>query len=158
MTLLKELSDCLKELDEDAILLNTTSNSFALLKRFAVNLITLSKLITVLNEDAKKRKAKLEKDISVMVLSLMNNDGVKHQNKAKNIAETHYQSEKIELVSIECMLEKANILYRAYDKLFFIGHTELKYLAKDIAIQNMEQQYVADDLYSIDDEHEDQTS
>ena len=95
---LQEFTNCLKQLDEDSSLLTSTMTNSSMLKRFAFNMIELSKFVTIFNEEYELKKAKLDKDMSIMIMDLMKKDGVKYQNKAKNIAENHSHSEHTDVI------------------------------------------------------------
>jgi len=141
MSDLTEFAEILKQLDKDADALQSAMTNSALLKKFAFNLITLSKFITIFNEDYEVTKASLDKDIRLKVMELIEKDLVKYKNQAEAIAENERSQELQDLRHTKTMLEKAKILYNSYDRLFSVAHTEFKYLAKDMAVQNMHEQY-----------------
>lgn len=104
-------------------------------------MIYLSKFVTIFDEQHKKQKALLDKQITIMVMDLIRSSKVKHKNKAQVMAESHYDKEMDWVLDLEIILRKAEILYRSYKTFLDVAHTELRYLQKDMVQTNMHNQY-----------------
>lgn len=141
MTTLEELNAILTKIDSQTTILNSWMASSLVLKLFASYMIDLSKFITEMNSNYEMWKLTYDNDIETKVMDLMMKEWVKYRNKAQIIAESEKQKERIDLLWAKMILEKAERLYKSYDRLFQVAHTEYRYLAKDMAYTNMHEQY-----------------
>lgn len=147
-----ELQKIIELLDEQAGLVTSSVTSSAVLKKFASWMIELSKYITDAEEQYTLHKVNTDNSITKKVLSLMREWWVKHRNKAQLLADTLYAEDLANTDKLFLIYKKAKMLYNSYDRLFQVGHSEYKFLWKDMAMANMHEQYSSFSTFDLEDE------